>query len=102
MTDFSEIKGQEHVKRALEVAAAGGHNLLMIGAPGAGKTLLARAVPGILSRMSIDEALEVTRIYSVSDQLPADKPLIQNRPFRSPHHTISHAGLVGGNLAASG
>jgi magnesium chelatase family protein len=95
-TDFGEVKGQEHVKRSLEVAAAGGHNVLMIGPPGAGKTLLARAVPGILPRMSIDEALDVTRIYSVADQLPPDTPLIQQRPFRSPHHTISHAGLVGG------
>jgi len=95
-TDFSEVKGQEHVKRALEVAAAGGHNVLMIGPPGAGKTLLARAMPAILPRMSIDEALDVTRIYSVADQLPADVPLIRSRPFRAPHHTISHAGLVGG------
>ncbi len=95
-TDFREIKGQEHVKRALEVAAAGGHNMLLIGPPGAGKTLLARAMPGILPRMSIDEALDVTRIYSVADQLPPDVPMIQNRPFRAPHHTISHAGLVGG------
>ncbi|MDD5371195.1 MAG: YifB family Mg chelatase-like AAA ATPase [Anaerolineaceae bacterium] len=95
-TDFREIKGQEHVKRALEVAAAGGHNVIMIGPPGAGKTLLARAMPGILPRMTIDEALDVTRIYSVADQLPSDVPLIRNRPFRSPHHTISHAGLVGG------
>ncbi len=96
LTDFQEIKGQEHVKRALEVAAAGGHNLLMIGPPGAGKTLLARALPGILPPLSIDEALDVTRIYSVADQLPADVPLIRRRPFRAPHHTISHAGLVGG------
>lgn len=95
-TDFSEIKGQEHVKRALEVAAAGGHNVLMIGPPGAGKTLLARAMPGILPRMTIEEALDVTRIYSVADLLPPDTPLIRNRPFRAPHHTISHAGLVGG------
>jgi len=95
-TDFREVKGQEHVKRALEVAAAGGHNVLMVGPPGAGKTLLARAMPGILPRMTIEEALDVTRIYSVADQLPADVPLIRQRPFRSPHHTISHAGLVGG------
>jgi len=95
-TDFQDIKGQEHVKRALEVAAAGGHNVLMIGPPGAGKTLLARSMPSIMPRMSIDEALDVTRIYSVADQLPADIPLIRNRPFRAPHHTISHAGLVGG------
>ncbi len=95
-TDFSEIKGQEHVKRALEVAAAGGHNLLMIGPPGAGKTLMARALPSILPAMTIDEALDVTRIYSVADLLPSDVPLIRARPFRSPHHTISHAGLVGG------
>jgi magnesium chelatase family protein len=96
LTDFSEVKGQEHVKRALEVAAAGGHNVLMIGPPGAGKTLLARGLPSILPKMTIEEALDVTRIYSVADQLPSDTPLIQTRPFRGPHHTISHAGLVGG------
>jgi magnesium chelatase family protein len=96
ITDFQHIKGQEQVKRALEVASAGGHNLLMIGPPGAGKTLLARAMPGILPQMSIEEALDVTRIYSIADQLPPDVPLIQQRPFRAPHHTISHAGLVGG------
>ncbi|MCL4272860.1 MAG: YifB family Mg chelatase-like AAA ATPase [Anaerolineales bacterium] len=95
-TDFAEIKGQEHVKRALEVAAAGGHNLLMTGSPGAGKTLLARAMPGILPEMSIEESLDVTRIYSVADQLPPGTALIKYRPFRAPHHTISHAGLVGG------
>ncbi len=94
--DFREIKGQEHVKRALEIAAAGGHNVLLSGPPGAGKTLLARAMPAILPRLSIDEALDVTRIYSIADQLPPDVPLIQTRPFRAPHHTISHAGLVGG------
>jgi magnesium chelatase family protein len=96
VTDFREVRGQEHVKRALEVAAAGGHNVLMLGPPGAGKTLLARALPSILPAMSVDEALDVTRIYSVADLLPSDTPLIQMRPFRSPHHTISHAGLVGG------
>lgn len=94
--DLSEIKGQEQVKRALEVAAAGGHNMLMVGPPGAGKTLLARSLPGILPQLSIDEALDVTRIYSVSDKLADNRPLIRTRPFRAPHHTISHAGLVGG------
>ncbi|MBN8579202.1 MAG: YifB family Mg chelatase-like AAA ATPase [Anaerolineae bacterium] len=73
-----------------------GHNMLLVGSPGAGKTLLARAMPGILPEMSIEESLDVTRIYSVADQLPAGTPLIKHRPFRSPHHTISHAGLVGG------
>jgi len=96
LTDFKEVKGQEHVKRALEVAAAGGHNVLMIGPPGAGKTLLARALPAILPALSIEEALDVTRIYSICDLLPSDTPLIKVRPFRAPHHTISHAGLVGG------
>ena len=90
-TNFREIKGQEQVKRALEIAAAGGHNVLMIGSPGSGKTLMARALPSILPSLSIEEALDVTRIYSVADMLPADTPLIQERPFRAPHHTISHA-----------
>ncbi len=94
--DFADVRGQEHVKRAMEVAAAGGHNVLMSGPPGAGKTLLARALPTILPNMSIDEALEVTKIYSVRGLLPEGTPLIVQRPFRSPHHTISHAGLVGG------
>jgi magnesium chelatase family protein len=96
LTDFAEVKGQEVAKRALEVAAAGGHNLLMTGSPGAGKTLLARALPGILPALTANEALDITRIYSVADQLPPDTPLIQQRPFRAPHHTISHAGMIGG------
>jgi magnesium chelatase family protein len=94
--DFAEIKGQEHVKRALEVAAAGGHNCLLTGPPGAGKTLLARSMPSILPTMSVDEALEVTKIYSIAGLLPEDTPLIRHRPFRAPHHSISHAELVGG------
>jgi magnesium chelatase family protein len=95
-TDLAYIKGQEHVKRALEVAASGGHNIVMCGPPGSGKTLLARAVPAILPPMTMEEALEVTTIYSVCGLLPSDIPLIRQRPFRSPHHTISNAGLVGG------
>jgi len=95
-TDFAYIKGQEHVKRALEVAAAGGHNTVMMGPPGSGKTLLARALPSILPLMTNEEALEVTKIYSVSGLLPSDIPLVRQRPFRSPHYTISNAGLVGG------
>ena len=95
-TDFSEIRGQEYVKRALEVAAAGGHCVLMSGPPGSGKTLLARSMPSILPKMTIDESLEVTKIYSTSGLLPSDQPVIRQRPFRAPHHTISRAGLVGG------
>jgi magnesium chelatase family protein len=95
-TDLADIKGQEHVKRALEVAAAGGHNMIMCGPPGSGKTLLARALPSILPPMTNEEALDVTKIYSVSGLLPADTPFMRQRPFRSPHYTISNAGLVGG------
>lgn len=94
--DFADIMGQEHVKRAMEISAAGGHNCLMTGPPGAGKTLISKSLPGILPRMSVDEALEVTKIYSVAGLLPTDTPLIRVRPFRAPHHTISYAGLVGG------
>jgi len=94
--DFADIMGQEHVKRAMEVAVAGGHNVLMSGPPGAGKTLIAKSLPSVMPRMSVEEALEVTKIYSVAGLLPADTPLIRHRPFRSPHHTISYAGLVGG------
>lgn len=96
LVDFADIRGQEHVKRGMEVAAAGSHNLIMTGPPGAGKTLLARSMPSILPAMRLEEALEVTRIYSVKGLLPSERPLVTHRPFRSPHHTTSHAGLVGG------
>jgi magnesium chelatase family protein len=94
--DLADVRGQEHAKRALEVAAAGGHNLLMSGPPGSGKTLLARTLPSILPALSPQEALDVTKIYSVSGLLPRSSPLITERPFRAPHYTISNAGLVGG------
>ena len=94
--DLSEVKGQEHVKRALEVAAAGGHNMLMIGPPGSGKTLIARRLPTILPPLELEEALEITKIYSIAGMLPDGCGLVRHRPFRSPHHTISSAGLVGG------
>ncbi len=94
--DFSEVKGQEHIKRALEVAAAGGHNILLSGVPGTGKTMMARRIPSILPDLSLDEALETTRIYSAGGLLPQGTPLLVTRPFRSPHHTISDAGLIGG------
>ena len=95
-TDLAHIKGQEHVKRALEVAAAGGHNIIMCGPPGSGKTLLARSLTSILPPLTNEEALEVTKIYSVSGLLPPDTPILRQRPFRAPHYTISNAGLVGG------
>jgi len=94
--DFTEVKGQSYAKRALEIAAAGGHNVLMIGPPGTGKSMLAKRVPGILPPMHIDEALDVSKIHSIMGLLPSDTPVLTQRPFRSPHHTISDAGLFGG------
>ncbi len=94
--DFAEVKGQDHVKRAMEIAAAGNHNLIMHGPPGSGKTMLARRLPTILPDLTFEEALETTKIYSVTGLLPEGKGLLSLRPFRAPHHTISDAGLIGG------
>ncbi|MHB1398585.1 MAG: YifB family Mg chelatase-like AAA ATPase [Trichloromonadaceae bacterium] len=94
--NFAEVRGQEHVKRALEIAAGGGHNILMIGPPGSGKTMLARRLPTILPAQTFDEALETTKIHSIVGLLPRQDALVASRPFRSPHHTISDAGLIGG------
>ena len=94
--DFSQVKGQEPVKRALEIAAAGGHNVLMVGPPGSGKSMLAKRLPSILPDMTREEALEVTQIHSVLGLTDPDHPLITRRPFRSPHHSISAVGMSGG------
>lgn len=94
--DFAEVHGQEAIKRALEIAAAGGHNLLLSGVPGTGKTMMARRLPSILPALTLEEAYETSKIYSCAGLLPAESPLITRRPFRSPHHTVSDAGLIGG------
>jgi magnesium chelatase family protein len=96
--DFSDVKGQESVKRALEVSAAGGHNLIMVGPPGSGKSMMAKCLPSILPPLSLGESLETTKIHSVAGTLEQNTSLISNRPFRSPHHTISQVAMTGGGI----
>ena len=96
--DFSDVKGQENVKRAFEVAAAGGHNILLIGSPGCGKSMMAKRLPSILPQLTLAESLETTQIHSVAGKLERDVSLIARRPFRSPHHTISDVALIGGGI----